>query len=45
MPNDFQKWLISQGYNRKSTSLLWMKNGELVSGKKLRQKLNEFKGK
>lgn len=35
MLNDFQKWVINQGYSRK--------NGEIVSGKELSKKLSELK--
>ncbi len=41
MANDFQKWLINQGYYRKEGSLLWLKNGEVVKGRELSKKLNE----
>ena len=43
MANDFQKWLISQGYSRKDGNLEWLKDGEIVSGKELSEKLNEWK--
>jgi hypothetical protein len=42
MENNFQLWLKSQGYYR-NNGLEWMKNNEVVSGKELNDKLNEFK--
>lgn len=41
--NDFQKWLMSQGYYRYDSDLEWLKDGEIVTGKQLLVKLNEFK--
>lgn len=42
--NDFQKWLIAQGYYRNtSTDRNWAKDGKIVSGKELSDKLNEWK--
>ena len=43
MSNNFQNWLISQGYSRKDGSLEWLKDGKIVSGKELSEKLSEFK--
>ncbi len=43
MPNDFQIWLMSQGYYRKDGDLEWMKDGVVVSGNELYHKLNEWK--
>ena len=43
--NDFQKWLISQGYYRKKGSLLWYKGGVLCEANDLHKKLREFKNK
>jgi hypothetical protein len=43
MANAFQTWLISQGYCRKNKSSLWIKNKEVVTGKELSNKLNEYK--
>jgi len=43
MANEFQIWLINQGYNRKDGILEWMKGGKIVSGKELSVKLNEWK--
>lgn len=42
MANDFQKWLMEQGYYRENGGV-WMKDGLIVSGKKLNEKLNEWK--
>lgn len=42
-PNKFQKWLMSQGYYRYDSDLEWLKDGEIVTGKHLLVKLNEFK--
>jgi len=41
-PNDFQQWLIEQGYYREN-GLAWMKDKLLVSGKELYDKLEEWK--
>jgi len=44
MPNDFQKWLISQGFKREhGTHGAWVKDGVIVSGKLLSDKLEEWK--
>lgn len=43
--NDFQKWLVAQGYHRQNSNGAWMKGQELVSGKELNEKLKEFKSK
>lgn len=44
MANDFQKWMIEQGYTREFYPFgAWQKNGETVSGYELNQKLNEYK--
>lgn len=43
MANDFQKWLMSQGYYRKKGSLLWYKDGVIVRGRDLGKKLHEWK--
>ena len=42
MVNDFQKWLMEQGYYRGGGGA-WMKDGLIVSGKELNEKLNEWK--
>lgn len=42
MANDFQKWLISQGYSRKDGCLEWMKDRQIVGGKELSKKLTEY---
>lgn len=42
MANDFQIWLMGQGYYR-GDDLTWMKDGVIVSGKELYDKLNEWK--
>ena len=39
MVNDFQKWLMEQGYYRGDGGA-WMKDGLIVSGKELNEKLN-----
>jgi hypothetical protein len=41
--NSFQKWLIEQGYYRENGDGAWMKDGLIVSGKELNNKLNEWK--
>lgn len=41
--NDFQKWLTEQGYYRENGVGVWMRNGIIVSGKELHDKLNEWK--
>ena len=43
MANDFQKWLMNQGYYRKEGSLLWWKDDNIVNGAELSKKLNEWK--
>lgn len=43
MKNDFQKWLMDQGYYRENGSGAWMKDGLIVSGKELNDKLNDWK--
>ena len=43
MANDFQKWLMQQGYYRENGISAWMKDGLIVSGKELNDKLNEWK--
>lgn len=44
MANDFQLWLMEQGYYRDKTSGgAWAKDGNIVSGKELNDKLNEWK--
>lgn len=42
MGNTFQEWIKSQGYCRKLDSLVWWKDGEVVSGDDLFKKLKEF---
>jgi len=43
MSNDFQLWLIEQGYYREKTSSgPWYKDGFLVTGIELNDKLNEW---
>ena len=39
--NDFQLWLTNQGYYRELG--VWMKDGLIVSGKVLYDKLEEYK--
>jgi hypothetical protein len=41
--NEFQKWLIKQGYYRSEKSLVWKKNDEIVDGAELSKKLDEWK--
>lgn len=41
--NEFQIWLMSQGYYRKKGSLLWWKDDKIVGGAELSKKLNEWK--
>jgi hypothetical protein len=42
--NDFQLWMISQGYYREhQTHGAWFKNGILVTGKELNEKFSEWK--
>lgn len=41
--NEFQKWLMSQGYYRNNSDSEWLKDDEIVNGKELLIKLNEFK--
>lgn len=43
MGNEFQKWLIEQGYYRENGNGAWIKDGLIVSGKELNDKLNEWK--
>ncbi len=43
MANIFQKWLMKQGYYRYKEDLEWLKDGNVVSGKELHQKLIEFR--
>lgn len=44
MANDFQIWLINQGYTREhETWGAWIKDGEPISGKLLYDKLEEWK--
>lgn len=40
--NDFQKWLIKQGYYRQNGDGAWMRAGVIVSGKELNDKMNEW---
>jgi hypothetical protein len=41
--NDFQSWLMGQGFYRVSWSLVWFKNGEPVDGKEIHEKFEEYK--
>lgn len=41
--NNFQSWLIDEGYYRAEGSLVWLKNEMKVSGAELSIKLNEWK--
>ena len=42
--NEFQRWLTDQGYYRNAdTDRNWAKDGKIVSGKELSDKLNEWK--
>lgn len=42
--NDFQEWLITQGYYRNAeTSWCWYKDGTIATGEELSDKLNEWK--
>lgn len=44
MANDFQIWLMSQGYYRnETTGGAWYKDGNIVTGKELNDKLNDWK--
>jgi len=43
MTNDFQIWLVNEGYYRKEGSLLWWKDDKIVNGSELYKKLNEWK--
>jgi len=43
MANDFQKWLMEQGYYRENGGGAWMKDEMIVSGKELNNKLKEWK--
>ena len=42
MENEFQKWLISKDYYRDQNSKVWKKDGKIVCGKELLEKLNDF---
>ncbi len=43
MANDFQTWLINQGYTRQHVTWgAWIKDGIVVTGKELFDKLKEF---
>jgi hypothetical protein len=42
MANEFQIWLMNQGYYRKEGSLVWWKDDKIVDGAELRRKLNEW---
>lgn len=41
--NDFQSWLMGQGFYRVSGSSVWFKNGEPVDGKEIHEKFEEYK--
>jgi len=41
--NDFQEWLIAQGFSRNSNGGEWIKDSVVVSGSELYKKLEEFK--
>lgn len=43
--NNFQLWLISQGYYRENDNGAWMKDNKILSGRELFDLLNEYKNK
>ena len=44
MANDFQIWLMSQGYSREyETWGAWLKDGELTTGEDIFYKMEEWK--
>jgi hypothetical protein len=43
MANEFQIWLMKQGYYRNNDSLVWWKDDKMVDGKELNRKLNQWK--
>jgi len=42
MAGTFKQWMISKGYQRKLNSLVWWKNGDVISVKELNNRMNEF---
>lgn len=46
MANNFQQWLMSEGYTREhGESGAWLKDGIVVSAKELSDKLEEWKSR